>query len=35
MTRWGFEDFFKKWCVGAQPGVSFIGCLNREEEFKK
>jgi len=36
MTRyWVSEIFFKKWCVGAQPGVSFA-CLNertRIEEF--
>ena len=33
MTRWVLEDFFKKWCVGVQLGVSFA-CLSREA-FKK
>jgi len=33
MTRWVSEDFFKKMCVGAQPGVSFA-CLS-QEAFKK
>jgi len=34
MARWVSEDFFKKWCVGAQPGVS-LACLRRDEAFKK